>query len=517
MKNSILIVLIAAMPVLGTAQSKSNEENQRPNIIFFFTDDQAYDTQKAYGNPDVKTPNMDKLAADGMVFNRHYNSTAICMASRANVMIGQYEYKTGCNFEHGPMKPEKWKQSFPLLLKEAGYKVGFGGKFGFSIAEDRNNHKEEGEVAKSDFDFWVGGPAQTHYKTAKNKSLAKYAKAYPHRSRAYGAATIDFMRESVANKQAFCMSVFFKAPHRPVQPDPMFDHIYKDTQFRKLPNYGREAGKHLAAHSRTGRQYPRFVEWGYSEEETYQDALRKYNQLIYGVDYSIGMVLDELKKLGIDDNTVIILSSDNGYFNGSHGLGSKVLPYEESVRCPLIIADPRDKKVAKKGNTNTLSANVDIPATILDIAGVEIPKEYDGKSLLPVLDNPKKSVRTSVPITQVWGPDTTHCFSVVDQQYKYVYWYFEDTNNDLHPTEELFDLKKDPFEMVNVATDKKYNSALKKMRIKYDKQLAHWKNEGVKYNGYEKYGVLFDRELPWQQKEKTLKEGKKKVKPIRNW
>ena len=229
------------------------------------------------------------------------------------------------------------------------------------------------------------------------------------------------------------------------------------------------------------------------------------------------MVLDELKKLGIDDNTVIILSSDNGYFNGSHGLGSKVLPYEESVRCPLIIADPRDKKVAKKGNTNTLSANVDIPATILDIAGVEIPKEYDGKSLLPVLDNPKKSVRTSVPITQVWGPDTTHCFSVVDQQYKYVYWYFEDTNNDLHPTEELFDLKKDPFEMVNVATDKKYNSALKKMRIKYDKQLAHWKNEGVKYNGYEKYGVLFDRELPWQQKEKTLKEGKKKVKPIRNW
>ena len=117
MKNSVLIVLMAAIPIIGSAQSKSNEKNERPNIIFFFTDDQAYDTQKAYGNPDVKTPNMDKLAADGMVFNRHYNSTAICMASRANVMIGQYEYKTGCNFEHGPMKPEKWKQAFPLLLK----------------------------------------------------------------------------------------------------------------------------------------------------------------------------------------------------------------------------------------------------------------------------------------------------------------------------------------------------------------------------------------------------------------
>ena len=509
---SLLIIIV----IIGHGYSQS-AENLAPNIIFFFTDDQCYDTQKDYGNPDVKTPNIDKLANSGLVFMRHYNTTAICMASRANVMIGQYEYKTGCNFEHGPMKTEKWSDAYPLKLKEAGYRVGFGGKFGFSISNNRENYKKEGEVAKHDFDFWAGGPGQTHYETAENKSIAKYAEEYPHSSRAYAAATIDFMRESVEKEQPFCMSVFYKAPHRPVQPDPMFDGIYKDTYFHKLPNYGREAGKHLAPHSRKGRQYPRFVEWGYSEEDTYQVALRKYNQLIYGVDYSIGMIMDELEKLGIDDNTVIIFSSDNGYFNGSHGLGSKVLPYEESVRCPLIITDPRHKKSDKMRKTEVLSANVDIPATILNIAGVAIPAVYDGKSLLPVLDNPKKPVRASLPITQVWGPDATHCFSVINQDYKYVYWFYEDEKQGLKATEELFNIKDDPYEMVNLAGDAKHKSQLTRMRELYDKQLQHWKADGVKYNGYEKYRVLFDRSIAWEAKEKALIEGKKKVKPIKNW
>ena len=106
-----------------------------PNIIFFFTDDRAYDTQKDYGNPDVKTPNLDILANEGMVFLRHYNTTAICMASRASEMTGQYEYKTGCNFEHGHLSTKQWSNSYPVLLKQSGYSVGFAGKFGFSISD----------------------------------------------------------------------------------------------------------------------------------------------------------------------------------------------------------------------------------------------------------------------------------------------------------------------------------------------------------------------------------------------
>ena len=487
----------------GTVASDKVREKEPPNIIFFFTDDQAYDTQKDYGNPNVKTPNLDKLANQGVVFMRHYNTSAICMASRANVMTGRYEYKTGCNFDHGPLGTKQWSNSYPVLLKQKGYRVGFCGKFGFSISDDKNDigQGQEGDVAQNYFDFWAGGPGQTSYITAKNKMLTKYAEKYPHSTRAYGAASIDFIRESVANNEPFCMSVFFKAPHRPVEPDPMFDDIYKETKFRKLPNYGRKAGEHLAPQSKMGRQYKRFVEWGYDKEESFQNALRKYNQLIYGVDYAIGMVLEELEKLNIDDNTVIIFSSDNGYFNGSHGMGCKVLPYEEGARVPLIIVDPRHKKSEEIRKTSVLSGNVDIAATILDLAGVEIPSVYDGKSLLPVLDSTDKQVRRYLPIIQVWGPDATHCLTVMDEQFKYIYWYYEDTEKKIHPSEELFNLKEDPYELMNLVNHSEYQSELAKMRILYDKQLQHWKTEGVKYNGYEKYGVLFDRNIQWAEKE----------------
>jgi arylsulfatase A-like enzyme len=415
------------------------------------------------------------------------------MASRANVMTGQYEYKTGCNFDHGPLGTKQWSSSYPVLLKKAGYKVGFAGKFGFSISDDMTDLGKEGEVAQHDFDFWAGSPGQTSYKTIENKSMAKYAEEYPHSTRAYAAASIDFIRESVNKNEPFCMSVFFKAPHRPVEPDPMFDDIYKEVKFSKLPNYGREEGKHLAPQSRMGRQYTRFVEWGYDKEESYQEALRKYNQLIYGVDYSIGMVLEELKKLGIDKNTVIIFSSDNGYFNGSHGLGSKVLPYEEGARVPLIIVDPRKGKRGSIRKTNSLTGNVDIPATILDLAGIETPSVYDGKSLLPLLVNNDIQVRQSLPIIQVWGPDATHCLTIMDKQYKYIYWYYEDPDNNIQASEELFDIKNDPYEMVNLANHSEFQSQLTRMRKLYDQQLEHWKTEGVKYNGYEKYDLLFDR------------------------
>jgi arylsulfatase A-like enzyme len=489
-KNILFIVISFGLLSLQSCNSQTTKE-KKPNIIFFFTDDQSYDTQKDFGNPDVKTPNLDILANNGVAFKRHYNTTAICMASRANVMTGQFEYKTGCNFDHGSLKTKQWSTSYPVLLRKAGYRVGFAGKFGFSVSNTNGGWKDEGKVAQKDFDFWGGSPGQTSYKTKENKSMVKYAKEYPHSSRAYGAASIDFIRKSVKEDKPFCMSVFFKAPHKPSQPDPVFDSVYKNTVFRKLPNYGRKAGEHLAKQSKMGRQYPRFEGWGYDTDETYQEALRKYNQLIYGVDYSIGMVLEELKKSGLEENTIIIFSSDNGYFNGSHGLGSKVLPYEEGARTPLIIVDPRQKNKAIQ--TTSLSGNVDISATILDYAGVDIPDIYDGKSLIKVVENPNKQVRNSLPIVQVWGPKATHCLTVMDDQYKYVYWYYKDEEKGIHPTEELFDIVNDPYEMVNIAKLSEHKIQLDKMRKLYDIQLNHWKSDGVKYNGYEKYESLFQR------------------------
>ena len=172
-------ILSALICLAGVANG-----DERPNIVYLMADDQNVGSVGCYGNAEVLTPNMDKLARDGVVFDRHYNTTSICMGSRANVMTGMYEYKTGTNFNHGDMRPEVWSRSYPVLLREAGYLTAFAGKFGFHV-EGRGANGKAG-LCESDFDFWGGGPGQTSYRTASNKTMVKYAKEYPHSTLSYG-------------------------------------------------------------------------------------------------------------------------------------------------------------------------------------------------------------------------------------------------------------------------------------------------------------------------------------------
>ena len=317
--------------------------DDRPNIIFLMTDDQNVRSLGCYGAPGVKTPNIDALATDGVAFDRHYDTTAICMACRATVMTGLLEYRHGVNFGtgttgDGQMTREDWGESYPVLLRNAGYRTAFAGKFGFTIEDSSKG----GRYPENDFDSWGGGPGQTSFVTARNKSMAKYAQKYPHATRSYGAFGSDFIRESAKKDKPFCLSISFKAPHRPVQPDPLYDDIYTGTHFPKPENFGREHGTHFSEQSRQGRQYQRFEEWHYND--SYDEVMAKYYQLIYAVDVAVGMIREAIETAGVKHKTLIIFTSDNGYLCGAHGYGSKVLPYEESSRVPLIIYDPRSQK-----------------------------------------------------------------------------------------------------------------------------------------------------------------------------
>jgi arylsulfatase A-like enzyme len=260
------------------AISGSQVSGQKPNIIFLMADDQNVGSVGCYGNKEVITPNMDKLGTEGIMFTRHYNTTAISMASRASVMTGMYEYKTGTNFDHGNMKPEVWRKSYPVLLREAGYLTAFAGKFGFEV--------EGLGICENDFDIWGGGPGQTFYETQKNLSMAKYAKDFPHETLSYGAFSRDVIREAVKQDKPFCLSVSFKAPHHPVTPDPKFDAVYAGKSFTKPANFGREAGAHMSEQSKQGRQYRRFHDWKYSTD--YDGVMAKYYQLVYAIDVAIG-------------------------------------------------------------------------------------------------------------------------------------------------------------------------------------------------------------------------------------
>ena len=340
-KTILTVAALAFAGQLSAAEQSKELAQSRPNIIYLMSDDQDLNSVGCYGNPEVQTPNMDKLAADGMVFDKHYVTTAICMASRASVMTGMYEYKHGTNFYHGHMREGIWKKSYPILLREGGYQTAFAGKFGFEIEKSPGKKIKEG----ASFDRWAGVKGMAQYETKKNPAFKKYAKEFPHSTLAYGAFGRDFIRDAVKSDKPFCLSISFKAPHHPTTPDPRFNHTYKDKVFTKPANYGREHGEHFSKQSKQGRQYKRFIQWGYKDK--YDQVMAVYYQQIYAIDVAIGMIRDELKKTGADKNTVIIYTSDNGFFCGSHGYGSKVLPYEECTRVPMIIFDPRHSNSGK--------------------------------------------------------------------------------------------------------------------------------------------------------------------------
>ncbi|NPA35370.1 MAG: sulfatase [Chlorobi bacterium] len=497
---SAILILSVSVQVYG-----QNKTSGKPNIIFILTDDLSYYATGFNGNKEIKTPNLDRLADMGIVFDNYYNTTAICMASRAQIMTGMYEYKTGCNFMHGSLGKNKFEKSYPMLLKKAGYEVSFAGKFGFPVTPQPVSSSNENSYDKlpvNDFDVWRGGVGQTFYETAKNKYMKDYAVKYPHSSRAYGAWAVDYLKSKKNSKKPFCMSISFKAPHMPLTPDPMFDDVYKNAKFSYPENYGPENAQHLAEQARNGRQYlTLYYKFGFYPEK-YQNTLSKYYQLIYGMDYAVGMILDALKETGLDKNTIIIFTSDNGSFLGSHGMAGKVLPYEEGAKAPFIIYDPNNKNMGKKLRSDALISNVDVAPTILSFAGCRIPSNMDGKSILPVINNPTAEIREFLPLMNMWGTAPTHALAIVTKDYKYIYWPYEGYG--MKATEELFSLKEDPYELKEIIGEKDKEVILKKMRTFYDEQVETIKKEGVDYNRYGWYKVFYDRHIPWSEKEPLI-------------
>lgn len=459
------------------AQVASAEAVRQPNIVFLMADDQCTNSLGCYGTKEAKTPHIDQLAKDGMVFDRHYDTTAICMASRANVMTGMFEYKTGCNFGTGPLLNKLWKQSYPQLLREAGYQTAFAGKFGFLVADKPG---QRGRLPEDDFDIWGGGPGQTFYETRKNPSIAHYAKDFPHSTRAYGAFGRDFIESAAVKQQPFCLSISFKAPHHPVDPDPKFDDVYRNMTFLKPLNFGRKNGLHFSEQSRQGRQYERFHSWKYST--AYDDVMAKYYQQIHAIDVAVGMIRDALKAAGVADNTVIIYTSDNGFMCGAHGYGSKVLPYEESSRVPLIVYDPRHKNSGRQLRCGQLTGNVDIAPTIVALANLPILEKMDGRNLMALYHNPEVTIHESLPLINVWGPKPVYSLSVVTRDWKYIYWPWAEKG--FEPAAELYNLRSDPLELKNLTSDSSAAKDLARMQQRYDDLIEDWQTKAVTWHGY---------------------------------
>lgn len=474
--------------LLGRLVASAANPAMPPNIVFLLSDDQTARAVGCYGNKDVITPNLDQLAQAGARFTNHYNTTSICMASRSSVMTGLYEYRHGCNFTHGDLARRFMEQSYPVRLRQAGYYSGFAGKIGFLL------QGEKFEALARFFDQWAGGPDQTFYETEKNEGIARYASQYPHSSRAYGAWAQDFLKAAKKSGRPFCLAISFKAPHMPFTPDPIDLKLYAGRKFTRPSNFGVEHAQHLSAQVKTSRAWNEYREW----VNDYDRTAALYYALITGVDAAVGMIREALAREGFAENTVIIFTSDNGYNSGSHGFGDKVIPYEEGSKSPLIIHDPRLPRSHAGAVIPAITGNVDLTATILALAGIPVPAGIDGRSLLPLLTQPQGRVREALPLFNFWGTNSAQSMAVVTPEWKYIYWYYG--ADGMIPTEELFHLAQDPYEMANVATDPRHSVQLKAMRRHYDDELAAIAKNVVTGHGYEPYPALFSRTIPWGDK-----------------
>lgn len=487
-----LAALIPSAGCEGKLASRTKPTSKRPNIIFLLADDQRWDTMGCMGNGVIKTPNMDRLAADGVLFENAFLTTSICMASRASILLGQFEARHQCNFERPSNKTisyAEFENSYPRLLQKTGYRTGFIGKFGFAVTKDKilncplnpdgsrdskNQLWKKREYMPSDkFDAWYGFPGQGSY----------FPKDKPgkHLTRIMGEQAAEFLRACEPD-QPFCLSISFKAPHGPTQPDPAYKDMYTDAKIPRQPNDGDEyfakLPKPVREHWRGRRVY--LKEAG---PDNYQKFMERHYQCITGIDTVIGHIRDELKRLKLDDNTVIIYTSDNGYFCGSKGLGGKCLLYEESIRTPLIIFDPRLDTSGRGTRRRQLVMNIDFAPTMLDMAGLKPPPTMQGRSLLPLLTAKPAKWRGStfhennftshfMPALRNAGnwretvlERSVRCKAVRTKRFKYIR-YFEQ-----QPViEELFDLRNDPLETFNLADKPEYLAILASLR----KQCDDW-------------------------------------------
>lgn len=448
----------------------SERPSRRPNLVLFVTDDQRWDGMGCMGNSLIRTPHQDRLASEGVLFTNNFVTTSICMTSRATIFTGLYARSHTIDSFSQPLSESLFPNIYPMLLRKAGYRTGFVGKWGLG-----------GPLPKEQFDMFEGFPGQGEYFHEINGQTVHLTKIMTENA-------IRFLR-GCTSTQPFCLSVSFKAPHvqdghpKPFRYDPAFESLYQDVD---IPSPKTAAPKYFDLLPAFIRQSEGRTRWErrFSTPELFQESVKGYYRLIAGVDEAVGRMMDLLDELGYSDDTVILFTADNGFFLGEHGLAGKWLMHEESIRTPLIIWDPRLPERMRGRRLSEMTLNIDIAPTLLALAGVEIPPFMQGRNLVPLLGG------ESVPWRKEWFYEHLYGHSgeipmsegVRTERWKYIRYV------DQEPIyEQLYDLKNDPFEEKDLAQVPAQRKTLERMRVRHQtwlRALEAWD---------------FDSPVPWQE------------------
>jgi arylsulfatase A-like enzyme len=507
--------MICFFLLIGHANAKGKKASgERPNIVFILADDMRVDYLACMGmNEIVQTPNLDKLASKGVLFQNAFVTSTICTPSRTTILTGQFERKHGITFGSNSTMTEKaFSQTFPMLLKENGYYTGYVGKNHTPIGISDKGFGYKSKVMDESFDYWYAGHGHLTFYPKERHNIFINADADNQ---------VDIIQEGVDNffdsdsafakaknylksipeGKPFSLQVNFNVPHsngtgsmelRDEDPE-LYRTTYRDRieQMPQPPTY-------IAAADLVTPKIPKHVYNGeyiksYDFVKT-PEALRERQvrtcQTVTGIDNLVGKLIKELEKQGKAENTVIIFTSDHGLHHGEHGLGGKTLLYEESLRIPLIIYDPRVPDKEKQKIVDRICLTVDIAPTILDLAGIDTPDVMQGESLKPLIYGENVNWRNDFFSENMFvGQNYPRVEAVRSSDWKYIRYFSKDNDQDhilslISPLlgeepvyEELFNLKSDPFETTNVAAIPGNEEILKDFRTRCNLLLKDAKGD----------------------------------------
>jgi arylsulfatase A-like enzyme len=451
------LIPLAALLLAATPAAAA----KRPNVVVMMTDDQRADFMSLAGHPFLKTPNMDRIGREGAHFKNAFVTNALCAPSRATMMTGLYSHANGVLDNMGSkLNPQAvW---MPDILKANGYEVAFVGK----------SHVP-GHFREKAWDYYFGFTGQGNYTNARIAETGPDGKLGPDKP--YEGWMDDITTDHAVKwmkkdrgEKPFALFLFFKAPHRQWNPPARHKELYKDAAVKKPalwddPGQGKPRA-FLQAANMFG-QYP--------DTKNYEEMIRDYCRCITGVDDNVGKVLAALDELKAADDTMVMYTSDNGFFLGEWQRFDKRFMHEVSIRVPMLIRHP---KSVKAGQTPTgMVLNVDVAPTVLNFANLPYPNEMHGRSVTQLVAEPKAD--NAKPWRDAWYyeyhefPDPSHNVNkhrgVRTEKYKFIHYY--EPPFKFREEFELYDLQADPDEKENLANRPKHKATADEMKAKLEK------------------------------------------------
>lgn len=432
----------------------------QPNILFILADDVRNTSLGCAGHPIIQTPNIDRLAHNGVRFENAFVNSAICMASRATIFTGLTETShgyTGAGWPATPVIPPDVDSSFPVLLKKAGYRTGYFGKQ--HVAFQEGNASAIGRMFDDFEEIWRA----PYLKKQSDGSLR-------HTAELIGDRSEDFLKSQSKN-QPFCLYMAFNIAHAedgdhrpgighfpwPKSVDGMYEEVEIPAPRLGDQKYFEVQPKFMKKSLNRKRWF-----WRWDTPEKYETNMRAMFRMLTGMDQVIGRVLQTLEEQGLAENTVVIFTADNGYYMGDRGFAGKWSHYEQSLRVPMIVYDPRLPEGQRRRVIPQLAVNIDLPSTILDLAGVSLPEKYQGRSLLPLVEGKKPAGwRSDFFCEHHMNYRTIPKWrGVRGEQFTYACYYEQGDQG----YEFLHDLEADPDQFENLAFNPEYKAVLAKMR-----------------------------------------------------